>query len=87
MYVESREKILMILFAKQKSKHRHRERMYGYQAGMGRVVLDWEIGIDRYMLLCITYITNKNLLYSTGNYSMLCGDLNGKEIQKRGAVL
>lgn len=33
MYVESREKILMILFAKQKSKHRHRERMYGYQGG------------------------------------------------------
>ena len=28
---------------------------------------------------------NKNLPYSTGD-SMLCGDLNGKEIQKRGDI-
>ena len=31
------------------------------------------------ILLCIKLITNENLLDSTGN-SMLCGDLNGKEI-------
>ena len=34
------------------------------------------------ILLCIKLITNENLLDSTGN-SMLCGDLNGKEIWKR----
>ena len=30
-------------------------------------------------------ITNKNLLHSTGN-SMLCADLNGKEILKGGDI-
>jgi len=29
--------------------------------------MNWEIGIDVYSLLYITRITNKNLLYSTGN--------------------
>ena len=29
--------------------------------------MNWEIGIDVYTLLCIKYITNENLLYSTGN--------------------
>ena len=29
--------------------------------------INWEIGIDMYTLLCITYITNENVLYSTGN--------------------
>ena len=29
--------------------------------------INWEIGIDIYTLLYIKYITNKNLLYSTGN--------------------
>ena len=28
--------------------------------------MNWEIGIDMYTLLCITYITNENVLYSTG---------------------
>ena len=44
-----------------------------------------ETGIDIYtpLILCIQYITNKNLQYSTGN-SVLCGDQNEKEIQKRG---
>ena len=50
--------------------------------------MNWEIGIDIYTLsiLCIKQITNKNLLYSTGNYSVLCGDLNEKEIQERGDI-
>ena len=29
--------------------------------------MNWEIGIDIYTLLYIKQITNKNLLYSTGN--------------------
>ena len=37
----------------------------GKRAG-GRI--NCEIGIDIYTLICIKYITNKNLLYSTGNY-------------------
>ena len=37
------------------------------------------------ILLCIKQIANENLLYSTGKlYSVLCGDLNGKEILKGG---
>ena len=47
--------------------------------------MNWEIGIDIYTLLCIKQITNKDLLYSTGN-SVLCGGLNGKEIQNRGDI-
>ena len=34
------------------------------------------------MVLGIKQITNVNLLYKTGN-SVLCGDLNGKEIEKK----
>ena len=29
--------------------------------------INWKIGIDIYMLLCIKQITNEDLLYSTGN--------------------
>ena len=31
--------------------------------------VNWEIGIDIYTPLCIKQITNKDLLYSTGNYT------------------
>ena len=44
--------------------------------------MNWETGIDKY--ITVYKITNENLLYSTGNSgSVLCGDLHGKEIQKR----
>jgi len=57
--------------------------MYGYQVGEGGSGKNWEIGMDIYTLLIlpIKYITNENLLNSTGNYSVLWSDLNGKEIQ------
>ena len=57
--------------------------MYGYQVGEGGSGKNWEIGMDIYTLLIlfIKYITNENLLYSTGNYSVLWSDLNGKEIR------
>ena len=29
--------------------------------------MNWEIGINIYVLLCIKLIINENLLYSTGN--------------------
>ena len=38
-----------------------------------------------YTLLCIKKLTNENLLYSTGN-PMFCGEISGKEIQKRGDI-
>ena len=47
----------------------------GYQ-GRGEGV-DWEFRIDIYTLVHIKQVTNKNLLYSTGN-SILCNDLYGK---------
>ena len=49
--------------------------------------MNWEIGIDIYTLLCMKQITKGNLPYSTENYSVLYGDLNGKEIQKGGIYL
>ena len=55
--------IQMNLFTKQKQTHRLREQTYGYR-GEG---IDWEFGIDMYALLYLKQITNKDLLYSTGN--------------------
>ena len=45
--------------------------------------INWEVGTEINTLLCMKQGTNENLLYRTGT-SVLCGDLNGKEIQKRG---
>ena len=35
--------------------------------GKGGAVMNWEIGIDIYTLVCIKCITNKNLLYKKIN--------------------
>ena len=56
----------MNLFIKQIGSHRCRKQIYGHQGGKGGGI-SWEIGIDIYTLLYIKQITNKNLLYSTGN--------------------
>ena len=51
--------------------------------------MNWEIGFDIYALLiiCIRWITNETLLYSSGNSTQCSvGDLNGKEIQKIGDI-
>ena len=51
--------------------------------------MTWDVGTDVYtyiytlLILCIKQMTNENLVYSTGN-SVLCGDLDGKEIQEEG---
>ena len=61
----------MNLFTKQKQTHRLRERTYGYGGGKG-----WgegivrEFGIDMYTLLYFKWITNKDLLYNTGNSAL-----------------
>ena len=72
----------MNLFTKQKQSHRCRKEIYGYQGVRGGGI-NWEIGIDIYTLLYIKQITNKNLLYSTGNstqYSVMT--YTGKESKK-----
>ena len=35
--------------------------------GVGGGVMNWEIGIDIYIVICIKWITNKNLLYKKIN--------------------
>ena len=62
---------------------RHREQLYGQYPDLSSQVrgINWETGTDIYIRLYMKQITNENLLYST--YSVLCGDLNGKKIQKR----
>ena len=48
--------------------------------------VNWKIDTDVYiytlLILCIKMITSENLLYSSGN-SVLCANLNWKEILKR----
>ena len=63
--------VQMILFAKQKQKHRQRTIVWTPR-GEKRGGMNWEIGINIrkpniYILLCIKQITDENLLYSTGN--------------------
>ena len=74
----------MNLPTKQKQAHRHREQTCGCQGGgrdKGRK--DWEFGISRCKLLCIEWINNKVLLYSTGNYIQYpVINHNGKECGK-----
>ena len=60
--------VQMNWFAGQKLRHRCREQTYGYQGGKavgagGGGVMNWEIGIDMYTLMCIKWMSNKNLLY------------------------
>ena len=44
---------------------------------------DWEFGIRRFKLLYIEWISNKVLLYSTGNYTQYpVINHNGKEYKK-----
>ena len=75
----------MNLFTKQKQTHRHQKQTYGYQRGQrgwgGEI--SQEFGINRYTLLYVKQITNKDLLYSTGNYiQYLVITYNGKEYEK-----
>lgn len=52
----------------------------GMKVGWDR--MNWEIGIDIYLLLYIKQKINENLLYSTGDSTQCStvGDLNGKGI-------
>ena len=61
--------VQMNLFAWQKLRHRCRVQTYGHEGvkasgGCGCAVMNLEIWIDIYTLICIKCITNKNLLYT-----------------------
>ena len=68
----------MNLFTKEKQTHRPREGTYAYQGEGRRQGIVREFGMDKYTLLYLKWITNKDLLYSTGNWSILCNNLNGR---------
>ena len=55
------------LSMKQKQTHRHGEQTCGCQAE-GKATEGWESGISRCKLSHVEWISNKALLYSTGNY-------------------
>ena len=67
--------VQMNQFAGQKLRHRCREQTYGHQGGKAAGVgsgggMNWAIGIDMYTLMCIKWITNKNLLYKKIKFNL-----------------
>ena len=62
-----KKNIQMNLFTKQKQSHRCRKEIYDYWGWRQGEGINWETGVDVYTLLYIKQITNKDLLYSTGN--------------------
>ena len=76
--------VQMILFAKQKERHRTQNKCVGTKGARLRVGANWRLRLIS--LLCLTstvYITNDKLLHSSGN-PVLRDDLNGKGIQTKG---
>ena len=57
----------MTLFIKQKQTHKE-QTCDCQRGGRGEVRMDWKFGLSRQKLLCIGWINNKVLLYSTGDY-------------------
>ena len=55
------------LFAKQRYRHICREQMYGYQAGKEWVGQIGRLGLTIYTLLCVEWMADEDLLYSTGS--------------------
>ena len=51
-----------------------------------RGAMNWETGIDTYTLLCPKQIPNEDYCIAE-NSTQCCGDLNEKDIQKRGDIL
>ena len=65
LYVESKKKIQMNLYTKQKQTHRHRKQPYGYQTGRrGDKLGIWDY---RGKLLYIKQISNRELYSTTSN--------------------
>ena len=66
--MEPRKIVQMNRFEGKKWRHRCREQTYGHQEGKAAGggcggVMNWETGIDMYKMMCIKWMTNKNLLY------------------------
>ena len=63
------QKIYIQMNSSTKWTHRLIEQTYGYLWGRiwGTDGIDWEFGIDMYILLHLKQKTNKNLLYATTN--------------------
>ena len=57
----------MNVFTKQKQSYRDGKQIYGYQRGKTRGIKQ-EYGINRYTLLYIKQVNNRNILYSARNY-------------------
>ena len=72
----------MNLYIKQKQTHRQKTNLW-LPKGKGGGGVNQEFGINRYKLLYIIQINNKDLLYSTGNYiQYLVITYNEKEYEK-----
>ena len=52
-----------------KENHGLGEETCGCQGGEGGSAVVWELGVNRYRLLPLEWISNENLLCSTGNYA------------------
>ena len=63
----------MNLSTKQKQTQRYSEHSYGCQGVGGRSGINWEIEVNRCKLLCLEWIANKVLSYSTRNYIQSLG--------------
>ena len=59
----------MNLYTKQKQTYRHGKQTYGYQRGNVGGGINEEFGTDINTVLYIKEITNKDIWYSTGNYT------------------
>ena len=72
-----------------KQKQTHREQTCGWQGlGGGEGWMDWEFGISRCKLLYTEWLSNKVLLYSTGNYIQYpVINHNGKKYEKEGIYM
>ena len=81
-YVCNLKKEYKWTYLQNKYSHRCRKQTYGYHRGRGGGI-NWEIGIDIYTLWYIKQVTNKELLYGTGNSSQ-CSVMTcmGKESKK-----
>ena len=75
--------VQMKLFTKQKQSHKCRKQTYDLPGGKEWREMNWETGIDIYILPYIKQITNKDLLPHMELLSMLCNEINGKRIFKR----
>ena len=81
LYVESKKMVQMNLFTKHKQSQMQKTNMVTW--GKERGEINWETGTDICTLLYIKQITNKDLLYSTGNstqYSVMT--YMGKNLKK-----